>query len=93
MKYSISEASRIVGITRKTLYKHIKKKPISVEKDENEKPIIDASELVRVYGDQCRFDNEEGNKETGKNTQGSTEVSSTEAIEAAVTQKELEMLR
>ncbi len=93
MKYSISEASRIVGITRKTLYKHIKKKPISVEKDENDNPIIDASELVRVYGDQCRFDNEEVNKETKKGKQGSTEVSSTEAIEAAVTQKELEMLR
>ncbi|GJQ58784.1 MAG: hypothetical protein D8M57_06445 [Candidatus Scalindua sp. AMX11] len=93
MKYSISEASRIVGVTRKTLYKHIQKKPISVDKDENDRPIIDASELVRVYGDKCRFDSEEVNKETGKGTQTSTEVLKPDVIEIAVTQKELEMLR
>ena len=56
MKYSISEAARIVGVTRKTLYKHIEKKPISTEKDDNDRPVIDASELMRVYGDQCNFD-------------------------------------
>jgi hypothetical protein len=93
MKYSISEASRIVGITRKTLYKHIEKKPISVDKDENDRPIIDASELVRVYGDRCRFNNEEGGKKADEGIQSSTEVSNQDAIEVAVTQKELEMLR
>ncbi len=55
MKYSISESARIAGITRKTLYKHIDKKPISTERDENGSPIIDASELIRVYGDKCKF--------------------------------------
>ncbi len=93
MKYSISEASRIVGVTRKTLYKHIKNKPISVDKDENDRPIIDASELVRVYGDRCRFNNEEVNRKTEEGIQPSTKVSISDAIEVAVTQKELEMLK
>ncbi len=93
MKYSISEASRIVGVTRKTLYKHIEKKPISVDKDENDRPIIDASELVRVYGDRCRFNNEEVSNKAGEGIQPSTEVSIPDAIGAAVTQKELEMLK
>ena len=73
MKYSIAESARKVGLTRKTLYKHIKKKPISVEKDDNGNPQIDASELIRVYGD--RFRPEEGTpKETGQGGIPSTEV-------------------
>lgn len=61
MKYSVSEAARIVGFTRKTFYKHIKKKGISVEKDENNRPLIDASELIRVYGDRCNFETDQEN--------------------------------
>ncbi len=78
MKYSISKAAKIAGITRKTLYKHIEKKPISVEKDDNGRPIIDASELIRVYGDKCKFDTEEGNKDTSQSIHPPTEVSTPE---------------
>ena len=93
MKYSISEAARIVGVTRKTLYKHIENKPISVEKDNNDRPVIDASELIRVYGDQCQFDTGKTTEETATDTQLSTEVSMSEVTEMAVTKKELEMLK
>ena len=51
MQVSISKAAEMVGITRATLYRHIEKKNISVEKDEEGNPKIDVSELVRVYGD------------------------------------------
>ena len=54
MKVSISKAASMVGITRATLYRHIKKKDISVHKDEDGNPKIDVSELIRVYGDQVR---------------------------------------
>lgn len=103
MKYSISEAARIVGVTRKTLYKHIEKRPISIEKDDSDRPVIDASELVRVYGDQCRFEaaepgsqdttsiEEEGGQYTKINNPKS--VSDAETLEAAVLKKELEMLQ
>lgn len=93
MKYSISESARIVGITRKTLYKHIDKKPISTEKDSNGKPVIDASELIRVYGDQCKFNITDVNKDTEKGTQKSSSVSTSDSIEMAVTKKELELLK
>jgi len=96
MKYSISEASRIVGVTRKTLYKHIDKKPISVEKDDNDMPVIDASELIRVYGDKCRFDRDstqDTQDDTPANTQVSTKVNSAGNADLAVTQKELEMIK
>lgn len=103
MKYSISEAARIVGVTRKTLYKHIEKRQISIEKDDNERPVIDASELIRVYGDQCRFDaaspsagdtelpTEEGRPYTDVDTLRSG--ASGDTVETAVLRKELEMLQ
>ncbi len=93
MKYSISEASRIVGVTRKTLYKHIDKKPISTEQDENGRPVIDASELMRVYGDKCRFDQDKPSDQSVSSKQESTDVSTVNNVEIAVTKKELELLR
>lgn len=99
MKYSISEASRIVGVTRKTLYKHIQKKPITVEKDSNDMPVIDASELIRVYGDQCRFDHQESpqNPTTGAGEHSSSATSNISndsgKVQAALAHKELELLK
>ena len=93
MKYSISEASRIVGVTRKTLYKHIDKKPISVEKDDNDMPVIDASELIRVYGDKCKFDHQDKQESIQDDKKESTEVNRAGDGNLAVTQKELEMIK
>ena len=56
MKYTVSEAAKIIGATRQTMYRHIEAKGISVEKDENGNQLIDASELMRVYGDKVNFD-------------------------------------
>ncbi len=53
MKVNITQAAKMVGITRPTLYKHIESKGISVEEDEDGRG-IDVSELVRVYGDKVR---------------------------------------
>ena len=50
MQVSISKAAEMVGITRATLYRHIEKKGISVDKDEEGNPKIDVSELIRIYG-------------------------------------------
>lgn len=55
MKYTVNQAAKIVGATRQTIYRHIESKPISVEKDENGNQLIDASELIRVYGDNINF--------------------------------------
>ena len=56
MKYTVSEAAKIVGATRQTIYRHIDSKPLSIEKDENGNQLIDASELMRVYGNNINFD-------------------------------------
>ena len=56
MKYTVNQAAKIVGATRQTIYRHIESKPISVEKDDNGNQLIDASELMRVYGDKVNFD-------------------------------------
>lgn len=56
MKYTVNQAAKIVGATRQTIYRHIESKPISVEKDDNGNQLIDASELIRVYGDKVNFD-------------------------------------
>ncbi len=56
MKYTVNEAAKIVGATRQTIYRHIESKPISVIKDDNGNQMIDASELIRVYGNNINFD-------------------------------------
>ena len=56
MKYTVIEAAKIVGITRQTIYRHIDKKPITTEKDDDGNIFIDASELIRVYGNDINFD-------------------------------------
>jgi murein L,D-transpeptidase YcbB/YkuD len=94
MKFSISESARIAGVTRKTLYKHIETKPISIEKDENERPVIDASELMRVYGDQCRFDQDRDTRKTPSNTQANIqEYPEGDSADTALVRKELELVR
>jgi len=54
MRVSISKAAEMVGVTRATLYRHIDKKGITVQKDEDGNPKIDVSELIRVYGDRVQ---------------------------------------
>ena len=48
---SVSQAARLAGISRQHLYrKYIKPGEISVQRDEKGDPIIDTSELLRVFG-------------------------------------------
>lgn len=49
---SISRAAKLAGIARSNLYEtYIKKGVLSLSKDEQGKPKIDTSELVRVFGE------------------------------------------
>lgn len=62
MQYTVNQAAKIVGITRQTIYRHIDKKPISVTLDDNDNQLIEASELMRVYGNDLDFDAINNNK-------------------------------
>lgn len=49
-KLNITQAAHAVGKHRSTLQRHIKDGTLSVEKDGTGNPVIDVSELQRVYG-------------------------------------------
>lgn len=50
-KISVSEAARLYGKDRKTLYRHINKGRLSAGSVEDGVRLIDMSELIRVYGE------------------------------------------
>ncbi len=54
-KFSIAAASRLTGKSRTTIAKHIRAGRLSCEEDASGAKLIDASELIRVYGDACDF--------------------------------------
>lgn len=58
-RYSISAASRITGKSRATIARHLKASKLSYDLDNEGNKQIDASELMRVYGDECDFQQEE----------------------------------
>lgn len=66
MKYTVQQSANIVGISRQTIYRHIETKPISVVKDEEGNQFIEASELIRVYGEDLQFDNANSKKQKNK---------------------------
>lgn len=51
MLVNITKAAKLAGITRETLYKnYINKGKISTTRDERNRPMVDISELLRVFG-------------------------------------------
>lgn len=50
-KLNLSQASKLVGKNRTTLWRHISSGRLSAENDRNGKPLVDTSELLRVYGE------------------------------------------
>ncbi|MBE9110662.1 hypothetical protein IQ273_14670 [Nodosilinea sp. LEGE 07298] len=49
-QFNISQAAKITGKARSTIQRDIKKGRISINDGGNNAPVIDASELIRVYG-------------------------------------------
>lgn len=59
-KFTISQASNITGKGRTTLNRHIKDGKLTIERNEQGHKIVDASELLRVYGPDLDFDLADG---------------------------------
>ena len=85
-KFSISAASRITGLSRPTIARHIKSGRISCELNDQGHKLIEGSELVRAYGDKCNFEREEKRGQTSE-TQRS-ELSPEEKIPHATAMQE-----
>lgn len=49
-KVNLSQASKLAGKNRTTIWRHIKAGKLSSERDYEGNPLIDTSELIRVYG-------------------------------------------
>ena len=54
--YTQRQTAQIVGKSRTTVGRHIASGRLSCTKNEDGSVAIDASELIRVYGDECNFD-------------------------------------
>jgi len=66
-KVTVTEAARLVGIARQHLYRaYITNGKISVDRDFNGRPMIDTSELLRVFGELRETPN--GDKERQRET-------------------------
>ena len=82
-KVSLSQAAKMVGVQRSTLYRHIKEKGITIEDENTNRPKIDVSELIRVYGNKVRtLEQIEQNKKAANQTQPDSSL-----------EKEFELLR
>ncbi|MGJ3448924.1 entry exclusion protein 1 [Enterobacter sp. PTB] len=46
---NLTQAAQAAGITRRTLYNHIKQGKISTSRDKKNNPVIEVAELIRVY--------------------------------------------
>jgi len=47
---NLSQAAKAVGITRRTLYNHVRSGKVTISRDVKNNPSVDVSELIRVYG-------------------------------------------
>lgn len=48
--HSVTEAAKLAGVTRRTIYRHIKAGKLSASVTGGDNTIIETSELLRVYG-------------------------------------------
>mgnify|MGYP000875857937 CR=1 FL=1 len=49
-RFNLTQAAKAAGVTRRTLYNHINQGKVTASRDEKNNPVIDVSELIRVYG-------------------------------------------
>jgi transposase-like protein len=83
---SISEAARIAGVARSTLYRQNKQNNLSFTKLQDGQPGIDLAELYRVYPQQCCAD-------ANNATAATADTTSTDARKIAELQLELRLVR
>lgn len=57
--FNLTQAGRIIGKSRATIQRAIAKGKLSFERDENNNRVVRADELIRVYGQEARFERAE----------------------------------
>lgn len=92
-RYSISAASRITGKSRATIARHIKASKLSFELDNDGNKLIDASELMRVYGDDCDFRQEEKRGQTSESVRVESKPATNDVAIDAVREQLIEQYK
>jgi len=94
-KFSVSEAHRITGKSRTTIQAHLKSGKLSAERDNMGQVAIDAAELVRVYGDVCKFDNAASKSSVAAQSKRTEteQVSNAVQAEIALAEQEIQHLK
>jgi hypothetical protein len=89
--YSIAAASRLVGKSRNTISKDLKEGKLSCEQKADGSKLIDAAELIRVYGDAFRLDRGgEHAKPVSTQSRSRSSQPANDAAEVAVIREKLE---
>lgn len=88
-KVSISEAARLAGKPRSTIHRHINQGKISKEKNGLGNPVLDVSELERVYGPLKEADTK---RTVAKGHSEADITTSADREELAVLRREVELL-
>lgn len=57
--FNLTQAGRIIGKSRATIQRALASGKLSFELDENNSRVVRADELIRVYGDQAKFERAE----------------------------------
>lgn len=84
-KVSVSEAARLAGISRTNFYKsYVKTGKLTVERDEDGKPTVDTSEILRVFGRLQDISNDTEQNEQKVTPENTPNLSSLEAELKAV---------
>ena len=89
---SMSEAAKMVGLTRPTFYRKVDELGISVNEDGGKKR-VDVSELIRVFGNDFTMNKEESKMSKNTSTDKSTDTSQNIDARIAVLEAELKMER
>ena len=49
-RHTVTEAAKLAGVSRRTIYRHIKAGKLSATVTDDDNTVIETSELLRVYG-------------------------------------------
>lgn len=90
MQIPVSEAAKLVGLNRKTLYKHIKSGKLTATTALTGQRQVETSELIRVYG--AFVESGDNSKVTAGDTQGDSSMREV-LRELAALRKEVQELK
>jgi hypothetical protein len=73
-KLNLSQAAKVTGKNRTTIWRHINSGKLSAERDRDGLPFVDTSELIRVYGELTSIATDQPEKKSHEATSSYSEL-------------------